>query len=93
MARPLHLGVVAALGTAQTLAWASTYYVPAMLAVPMAKDLDVSTPTVFAAYSMALIVSALLGGRAERYGIAGVGVPGERRSLGRFGRNGRPPGG
>lgn len=66
MARPRHLRVVTALGTAQTLAWASTYYLPAMLAVPMAKDLGVSTPTVFAAFSMALIVSALLGPYAGR---------------------------
>jgi len=57
-------GTVAALGTAQTLAWASTYYLPAMLATPMARDLGVSTPTVFAAFSAALIVSALLGPRA-----------------------------
>jgi MFS family permease len=57
-------GTVAALGTAQTLAWASSYYLPAMLAVPMARDLGVSTPTVFAAFSTALIVSALLGPRA-----------------------------
>lgn len=72
MAGSRHLPVVAALGTAQTLAWASTYYLPAMLAVPMAKELGVSTPTVFAAFSMALIVSALLGpcaGRAiDRWG-------------------------
>ena len=47
--------MVAALGTAQTLAWASTYDLPAMLAVPMAKDIGVSTPMVFAAFSMALI--------------------------------------
>jgi predicted MFS family arabinose efflux permease len=60
------LPVVAALGTAQTLAWASTYYLPAMLAVPMAADLGVSTPTVFAAFSLALIVSALLGPYAGR---------------------------
>ena len=66
MVRPRHLSVVAALGTAQTLAWASTYYLPAMLAVPMAHDLSVSTPTVFAAFSMALIVSALLGPYAGR---------------------------
>ena len=52
---------VARLGTAQTLAWASSYYLPAMLAVPMAHDLGVAAPTVFAAYSLALIVSALLG--------------------------------
>lgn len=61
-----HLPVVAALGTAQTLAWASTYYLPAMLAVPMAKDIGVSTPTVFAAFSIALVVSALLGPYAGR---------------------------
>ncbi|MBC7381204.1 MAG: MFS transporter [Burkholderiaceae bacterium] len=66
MARSRHLPVVAALGTAQTLAWASTYYLPAMLAVPMAKDLGISTPTVFAAFSLALIVSALLGPYAGR---------------------------
>jgi len=64
--------VVAALGTAQTLAWASTYYLPAMLAAPMARDLGTSPPTVFAAFSLALVASALVGpwsGRAiDRYG-------------------------
>jgi len=63
---------VASLGTAQTLAWASSYYLPAILAVPMARDLGVSTPTVFAAFSVALVVSAVLGpaaGKAiDRYG-------------------------
>lgn len=63
---------VARLGTAQTLAWASSYYLPAMLAAPMARDLGLATPTVFAAFSVALIVSALLGpfaGRAiDRHG-------------------------
>jgi predicted MFS family arabinose efflux permease len=57
-------GTVAALGTAQTLAWASSYYLPAMLAAPMARDLGVSTPTVFAAFSVALVVSGFLGPRA-----------------------------
>lgn len=57
-------GTVAALGTAQTLAWASSYYLPAMLAAPLAQDLGVSVPTVFAAFSVALIVSALLGPRS-----------------------------
>lgn len=64
--------VVARVGITQTLAWASTYYLPAMLAVPMARDLGVSVPTVFAAFSAALVVSALFGpfaGRAiDRYG-------------------------
>jgi predicted MFS family arabinose efflux permease len=63
---------VASLGTAQTLAWASTYYLPAILAAPMAKDLGVSTPMVFAAFSCALVVSALLGPHAGR-AIDGLG--------------------
>src|SRR5205085_11032855 len=69
---PRSVSTVVLLGTAQTLAWASSYYLPAMLAVPMARELGVSTPTVFAAFSLALIVSALLGpyaGRAiDRFG-------------------------
>jgi MFS family permease len=52
---------VAALGTAQTLAWGSTYYLPAMLATPMARDLGVPAPLVFAAFSAALVLSAFVG--------------------------------
>ena len=52
---------VTALGLAQTLAWASSYYLPAMLATSMARDLGVSIPTVFAAFSCALVVAALVG--------------------------------
>ena len=63
---------VLCLGTAQTLAFASSYYLPAMLAAPMARDLGLSTPAVFAAFSMALAVSAAfgpLGGRLiDRHG-------------------------
>lgn len=66
MTAPSQRWAVARLGTAQTLAWASSYYLPAMLAVPMARDLGVRTPTVFAAFSVALIVSALLGPLAGR---------------------------
>lgn len=55
---------VASLGAAQTLAWASTYYLPAILAAPMARDLGTTVPTVFAAFSVALIVSALVGPRS-----------------------------
>ena len=58
--------VIAALGTTQTLAWASTYYLPAMLATPIASELRVSTSSVFAAFSTALLVSAVLGPRAGR---------------------------
>ena len=52
---------VTCLGLAQTLAWASSYYLPAMLATSMARDLGVSTPLIFAGFSLALLVSALLG--------------------------------
>lgn len=55
---------VVRLGTAQTLAWASSYDLPAALAQPMARDLGVDTATVFAAFSLALVVSALLGSLA-----------------------------
>jgi hypothetical protein len=52
---------VTALGTAQTLSWASTYYLPGVLATPMARELGVAVPTVHLAFSLALIVSALVG--------------------------------
>jgi predicted MFS family arabinose efflux permease len=57
---------VLALGTAQTLAWASSYYLPAMLATPMSRDLGIGRPTVFALFSMALMVSAFTGPAAGR---------------------------
>lgn len=53
--------VTVALGLAQTLAWASTYYLPAMLAAPMAAELGLQSATVFAAFSLALVVSAAVG--------------------------------
>jgi hypothetical protein len=58
--------VVVGLGTAQTLAWASTCCLPAMLAVPMAHAFGIATPTVYAAFSVALLVSAVLGPAAAR---------------------------
>ena len=65
-------GTIAALGSAQTLAWASSYYLPAMLATPIASDLALAPPLVFAAFSLSLVVSALVGpwtGRAiDRWG-------------------------
>lgn len=58
--------VVLTLGTAQTLAWASSFYLPAMLAAPMAAELGVGTPTVYALLSMALMVAAFAGPVAGR---------------------------
>jgi len=66
------IGVVLALGTTQTLAWASSYYLPAILALSIAEDLRVAPAWVFAAFSWALVVSGLLGPRVgriiDRYG-------------------------
>ncbi|WP_332686657.1 MFS transporter [Bosea sp. (in: a-proteobacteria)] len=53
--------IVLALGTAQTVAWASSYYLPAVLATPMARDLGTSPVEIFAAFSAALVVSAIVG--------------------------------
>lgn len=61
MRPPDRAGVVAALGGAQTLAWASSYYLPAVLAAPMARELGIGTPAVFLAFSLALVVSAGVG--------------------------------
>ena len=53
--------VVGALGTAQILAWGSSYYLPAILADPIADGLGVSRTVVFGVFSGSLLVSALLG--------------------------------
>jgi MFS family permease len=60
------LPVVLVLGTTQTLAWASSYYLPAILADPIAHDLNVSTAWFFGAFSAALLVAAVLGPRIGR---------------------------
>jgi predicted MFS family arabinose efflux permease len=63
---PRPLPLILALGTTQTLAWASSMYLPAILADPMARDLGVSANWVFAAFSASLVLSALLGPRIGR---------------------------
>ena len=55
-----------ALGLAQTLAWGSTYYLPAILANAMAAELGLATAWVFTAFSAGLLVSAFLGPAAGR---------------------------
>lgn len=52
---------VLALGSAQTIAWASSNYLPAILAAPIALDLGISRATVFGAFSLALVVTGLAG--------------------------------
>lgn len=53
--------VVAALGTSQTLAWASSYYLPAILAEPIAAGLGLSRAWFFGAFSASLLISAVAG--------------------------------
>ncbi len=68
--------VVAALGTSQTLAWASSYYLPAILADAIAAGTGVPRAWVFAAFSAALLIAALSGPRIgrviDRHGGRGV---------------------
>ncbi|MBT2770773.1 MFS transporter [Halomonas sp. ISL-60] len=61
MIRSPRLGLTLTLGSAQTLAWASSYYLPAILAVPVARELGMAPSWVFAAFSAALLLTAMLG--------------------------------
>jgi MFS family permease len=53
--------IVAAIGATQTIAWASSYYLPAILGAPIAASLGLSQSTFFGAFSAALLLSAALG--------------------------------
>jgi MFS family permease len=61
--RPL---TVAVLGTTQTLSWASSYYLPAILATPIALEFGLSRATIFGVFSGALLLTAVLGPVAGR---------------------------
>src|SRR6201993_2123513 len=60
------LPVILAPGTPQTLAWASSVYLPALVADPIAHDLGISANWIFGAYSGALVIAGLLGPRIGR---------------------------
>src|SRR5690349_22171948 len=73
---PSRAVVVTALGTTQTLAWASSYYLPAILADPVAAGLGLSRDLFFLAFSLSLLIAAFAGpavGRLiDRHGGRGV---------------------
>lgn len=64
--------VVSTLGITQTLAWGSTYYLPAVFADPVSTELGLPRVWFFGIFSASLLVSGLLGpvaGRMiDRYG-------------------------
>jgi MFS family permease len=58
--------VVATLGITQTLAWGSTYYLPAVMADPVSASLRLSHDWFFGIFSASLLLSGLLGPVAGR---------------------------
>jgi MFS family permease len=67
---------VAAIGTTQTLAWGSSYYLPAVLADPIAVGLGIPKSVFFGFFSGSLLLQAALGpaiGKAiDRHGGRGI---------------------
>ena len=55
------VSVVVALGATQTVAWASSYYMPAILGGPIANGLHLPASVFFGLFSGALLLSAALG--------------------------------
>jgi len=53
--------VVTALGISQTLAWASSYYLPAILAEPISAAIGVPSSWIFGAFSGSLLIAAFAG--------------------------------
>jgi Major Facilitator Superfamily len=58
--------IVTALGTSQTLAWASSYYLPAILADPIGAGIGLPRAWVFGAFSTSLLIAAFAGPRVGR---------------------------
>lgn len=67
---------IVALGITQIIGWGTTFYVPAILARPIAESLDIPLAGVLGAYSWCLLVSGLLsrriGALIDRRGAAPV---------------------
>src|SRR6476619_8101461 len=71
-AHPRRSVVVSTLGVTQTLAWGSTYYLPAVFADPISQGLHLSRAWFCGVFSASLLLSGLLGPLAgrmiDRYG-------------------------
>jgi MFS family permease len=59
--------VVTALGSTQTLAWASSYYLPAILGAPIAATLGLPTAMFFGVFSGAMLLSGMLSPQVGRW--------------------------
>ena len=71
------LSVVGVLGVTQIIAWGSSQYLVAIIADPMGADLGVGSTTIFAAFSLAMLIAALTGPRVG----STIDVIGGRRVL------------
>lgn len=60
------LSAIVVLGTTQTLAWASSYYLPAIIADRISAELGIPSNWFFAAFSGSLVVAAMVGPRVGR---------------------------
>jgi predicted MFS family arabinose efflux permease len=60
------LPIVVVLGSTQTLSWASSYYIAAVLADVISRDLSISPTSFFAAFSLSLLISAAIGPKVGR---------------------------
>jgi MFS family permease len=54
------------LGIPQIIGWGSGFYLPAILAVPISKDLGIPTETFFWAFTISILVSGLIGPRVGK---------------------------
>jgi MFS family permease len=55
------------LGITQIISWGSGFYIPAVLAVPISKSLNITTELFFWAFTVSLLVSGLLGPRIGKF--------------------------